>query len=56
MERGVIPQDFCYPIRWIPDNEKIFKKKIKLSSFLKNKKCVAYMCSNCNKILIDLSK
>lgn len=58
MERGEIPQD-RYALKWKPDNPSgihLSKKDIMLSNLYENKKCIAYLCEDCMKIVIDLKK
>ncbi len=56
MEEGEIPQD-RYPLKWKPKDSKFLdldKKSIKLSSVLEDKRCVAYLCKECKKIIVNL--
>ena len=60
MEEGSIPTD-RYDLKWKPKDggviQSIFdigKKNVELTSFLDNKQCIAYLCRNCKKIVIDV--
>ena len=51
MEKGIINQD-RYPLKWKSEGPKA--KKIKLTSFMEKTYVEAYLCSDCNKIIIDI--
>ena len=59
-EEGRIPTD-RYNLKWEPMDggiiQSVFnigKKNIELTSFLDNKQCVAYLCRDCKKNVIDV--
>ena len=51
MEKGIINQE-KYTLKW--KSEKNKKKKIKLTSFMEKTYVEAYLCNNCNKLIIDI--
>lgn len=51
MEKGIINQD-RYPLKWKLEGPNA--KKIKLTSFLEKTYVEAYLCNNCNKLIIDI--
>lgn len=50
MEKGIINQD-RYPLKWKSEEP---NAKIKLTSFLEKTYVEAYLCNNCNKLIIDI--
>ena len=51
MEKGIINQD-RYPLKWKSEGPNA--KKIKFTSFLEKTYVEAYLCYNCNKLIIDI--
>lgn len=52
MEKGEINQD-RYSLKWKSENRSV--KSVKLTSFLAKTYVEAYLCRDCNKIIIDIS-
>lgn len=52
MEKGEINQD-RYSLKWKSENRSV--KSVKLTSFLTKTYVEAYLCRDCNKIIIDIS-
>lgn len=53
MEKGMMRQD-RYALKWISDDPIFKRKKIKLTNWLNKTYVDAYLCSKCNKIIIDV--
>ena len=53
MEKGEINQD-RYPLKWKSENRSV--KSVKLTSLLTKTYVEAYMCGECNKIIIDINE
>lgn len=56
MEKGEIPQD-RYALKWKPEDPTktpLGKKHLLLSNMYESKRCVAYLCADCVKIVIDV--
>ena len=51
MEKGEINQD-RYPLKWVSENHGT--KSVKLTSLLTKTYVKAYLCRECNKIIIDI--
>ena len=52
MEKSEINQD-RYPLKWVSENHSV--KSVKLTSLLTKTYVDAYLCRNCNKIMIDIN-
>lgn len=53
MEKGEINQD-RYPLKWVSENHSA--KSVKLTSLLTKTYVEAYLCRDCNKIIIDINQ
>ena len=53
MEKGEINQD-RYSLKWVSENHRA--KSVKLTSLLTKTYVEAYLCRDCNKIIIDINQ